>query len=497
MKTGYCKVKGNTMQRMTWRSRGSLALTGMLLLLLLLTMTVSIPTSVVLAQTAPTATPNDPAWLAFSLARKAIEEKEKIRLTVVQRWDFFQDDWSYPNPAHPGRITGIDSCVSTVIAVNARHQIWGWTISITSTRGTTYYARVSFDLKDVAVCDIAPQAAAVEPTAVPGATAVASGTLPTPIPGAAVSGSFELGGHIDGMSAQAINAARQSGMTWVKRQLLVSSGLDLGKKFIAEAKSNGFKILLGVVGDKGALASNPQAYYPTFAGFVAQLAAAGADAIEVWNEPNIDREWPSGQVNGANYVPLLAAAYNAIKAANPGTIVISGAPAPTGFFGAAGCAAAGCNDDVFMAQMAQAGAANYMDCLGLHYNEGIVSPSTNSGDPRGEYPTYYFGSMTNRGKSLFPSRPVCYTELGYLSGQGMGAPIPAGFAWANNVTLAQHAAWLAEAATLAAQRGDIRIMIIWNVNFTRWDSDPMGGYAIIRPDGSCPACSTLGAVMRR
>jgi len=74
------------------------------------------------------------------------------------------------------------------------------------------------------------------------------------------------------------------------------------------------------VGDKNALATNAQQYYQTYAGFVSELARAGADAIEVWNEPNIDREWPTGQVNGANYTQLLAVAYNAIKSANPNTL---------------------------------------------------------------------------------------------------------------------------------------------------------------------------------
>jgi hypothetical protein len=78
----------------------------------------------------------------------------------------------------------------------------------------------------------------------------------------------------------------------------------------------------------------------------------------------------------------------------------------------------------------------------------------------------------------------------------MGAPIPGAFAWAGNVTVAQHASWLAEAAVKASARGDVRIMIVWNVNFARWDSDPMGGYAIIRPGGGCPACDTLGTVMK-
>src|SRR5690606_20484336 len=121
----------------------------------------------------------------------------------------------------------------------------------------------------------------------------------------------------------------------------------------------------------------------------------GVDAIEVWNEPNIVREWPANSINGAIYTRMLAEAFNAIKTARSSTIVISGAPSPTGYFGAAGCAVnsptdAGCNDDTFMAQMAQAGAANYLDCVGLHYNEGIVAPSATSGDPRGNYPTYFF-----------------------------------------------------------------------------------------------------------
>src|SRR5690606_9904243 len=119
------------------------------------------------------------------------------------------------------------------------------------------------------------------------------------------------------------------------------------------------------------------------------------------------------------------------------------------------------------------------------------------GDPRGSYPTYYFQSMLGRGYAPFGGKPVCFTELGFLSGQGFSDPIPASFAWASNTTVAQHAAWLAEAATAAAQSGRVRLMIVWNVDFPLYTpTDPMGGYAMFRPDGSCPACDTLGAVMR-
>jgi hypothetical protein len=446
------------------------------------------PTGSVYAQVAATATPRDPVWLGFSLARDLVEEEEDVNLDIIRRWAFFQDDWTAPNANHPEKATGIDNCDSTVGIRDARREFYGWTYTITDLENNRYQARVSFDLEHVVLCDIVAEAAAA-PTSAPNTN------LPAPVSGSGATGGFELGGHVNGMTASAIDALNRSGMVWVKKQLPTFVGVQGGYDMINAAHNNGYKILLGIIGDKDALAADPAGYAQDFGTFVAAMAEAGADAIEVWNEPNIDREWPTGQVNGARYTDLLAVAYNAIKTANANTIVISGTPSPTGFFGAAGCADSGCNDDVFMQQMADAGAGQYLDCVGIHYNEGIVSPGTSSGDPRGEYPTYYFGSMINRAASRFPGKPICFTELGYLSGEGMGATIPATFAWASNVTVAEHAAWLADAASRAAARGDIRLMIIWNINFTRWDSDPMGGYAIIRPDGTCPACSTLGTVM--
>ena len=150
-----------------------------------------------------------------------------------------------------------------------------------------------------------------------------------------------------------------------------------------------------------------------------------------------------------------------------------------------------------MQQMAAAGAAQYMDCLGLHYNEGVVSPRQNSGDPRGSYPSYFFNSMLFRGAQSFPNSKICWSELGYLSAEGMNAPIPAGFDWTPNdpITVAEQAEWLADAARLSRDSGRVSLMIVWNVNFSAWGSDPQAGYAIVRPGGACPACASLGAAM--
>lgn len=433
---------------------------------------------------APTPTPNDPIWRAFSAARDAIEEERSTDLTLVQSYSWEQSDF---NPI------GIDSCVDLPEGEFSREVYYGWTFTITSLAGNTYTARVSFDLQAVAVCDRVETA----PPPVDGGTTTTNPDLPPPVAGGAVSGDFELGGHVLQLNANTVGLARQAGMTWIKKQLRFNLGDGTGtaQAMLNDARANGFKLLLGVVGQPSQM-GDYDSYINSYASFVGQVAALGVDAIEVWNEPNIDREWPTGQVNGGNYTRLLAAAFNAIKSANPNVIVISGAPAPTGFFGTAGCNANGCNDDVFMQQMADAGAAQYMDFVGLHYNEGIVSPQAGTGDPRDNYPTRYFGTMLARGLASFPGKQAIWTELGFLSGEDLGRPIPASFAWANGVTVQQHASWLAQAATLSAQSGRVRLMIVWNVDFPDMGGeDPMGGYAMFRPNGTCPACSTLGTVM--
>ncbi|MCZ7544502.1 MAG: hypothetical protein M5R40_13725 [Anaerolineae bacterium] len=342
-----------------------------------------------------------------------------------------------------------------------------------------------------------PTPAPVVPSGGGGGGSAGGGSNAAPVaPAGSMSvGSFELGGHVDGYPPVA--EMQQAGMRWVKYQLRYALGQDPGSAagLISAAQGAGFKVLLGIVGYPGEMASvGLDSYIPQFASFVGGVAALGPNAIEVWNEPNIDREWPNGQISGENYTRLLAAAYNAIKGANGSVMVISGALAPTGFAAPPGTSAAVWNDDVFYQSMANAGAANYMDCIGAHYNEGIVPPDWTSGDPRGGYPTYYLTSMINRAWAPFGgSRPVCITELGYLSPEGYGG-LPAGFTWAADTSVAEQAAWLAGAAVIAANSGQVRLMIIWNVNFSRYDSDPMAGFAMIRPGGTCPACQALAGV---
>jgi uncharacterized protein YraI len=389
--------------------------------------------------------------------------------------------------------------VGTTIALDGRSGDATWVRGITQNGDVGWVVQTSLSISvdqafslPVILREDPVTVGAPPPGAVPNSAAPAADTggpaapvvANTPVRG------FSYGGHVKFFGEAAVNAMRRAGMTWAKHQVRYFRGMspDGAAGIIADTHAKGFHVLLGVVGSPAELLT--PGYYDEYAAYLAGLAAAGADAIEVWNEPNIDREWPTGQISGAMYTDLLAKAYNAIKAANPNTLVISGAPAPTGFFG--GCQAGGCDDAVFIQQMAQAGAARYMDCVGVHYNEGIVPPTQTSGDPRSEYFTRYYPSMVSTYSRAFGGRkPLCFTELGYLSPEGLG-PLPPGFQWAQNVTVAQQANWLGQIIRAARRSGNVRLVIVWNVDFQQYDADPMAGYAIIRPDGSCPACDTIG-----
>lgn len=319
---------------------------------------------------------------------------------------------------------------------------------------------------------------------------------PTPVPSEPIAGDFELGGHV--FSFQHDTLMRSAEMTWVKRQVIWNQGDSANsvQGLINEARDKGFKILLSIKGNPSQIAPNPTQYYQQFAEYLGNVAAMGPEAIEVWNEQNIDREWPSGQISPQAYTQMLALAYNAIKARDNEVLVISGAPAPTGFFGGA-CTTAGCDDKPFIQGMKNAGAGSFMDCLGIHYNEGVLSPDATSGDPRGNpnHYTRYYSTMVNTYRTIFPNEPLCFTELGYLSREGYG-PLPDNYAWAANVTVQDQAAWLARAAALARDSDFVRLLIVWNVDATEYGDDPQAGYAIVRPDNTCIACTALASVMQ-
>ena len=299
-------------------------------------------------------------------------------------------------------------------------------------------------------------------------------------------GAIELGGQVPGSIGHA-SAMQQAHMKWVKFQAPYGE-IDPGGAagYVAAGHSAGFKVLLSL----------PGSHYPTsidyggYISYVTAVAGSHPDAIEVWNEMNIKNEWPSGQIDPNAYVnQMLAPAFNAIKTASPSTMVIIGALAPTGFDNGTDA----WSDQRYAAGMAAAGAGKYADCVGVHHNSGTTAPNVSSGRPEGDHYSWYFLPTINVDHTAAPNLPVCLTEFGYLTPEGYG-PLPSAFSWGQNTTLADQAAWLAQGYQIAQGLGYVRLVIVWNVDFTQYGDDPQAGYAIVRQDGSCPACASLGAV---
>ncbi|MFN2276579.1 MAG: LysM peptidoglycan-binding domain-containing protein [Candidatus Promineifilaceae bacterium] len=332
-----------------------------------------------------------------------------------------------------------------------------------------------------------PQQNEAVQTAAPAAAAAAPAA---PVAAPSYGGGFELGGQTQSFANREL--MHDIGMTWVKRQHKWSPGdsPEAVAGLIADAHNSGFKILLSIPGANTYPAPGG-IDFNAYVDFLGGVAALGPDAIEVWNEQNIDFEWPAGEIDPTSYVSnMLAPAYNAIKSANPNVLVIGGALAPTGFDNGVNAWA----DSRYVAGMAAAGAARYMDCIGVHHNSGATSPSATSGHPAGTHYSWYFRPTMDLYYNAFGgATKVCFTELGYVSPEGFPGISPQ-FGWAADNTVAEHAQWLAEAVRLAQSSGKVRMLIIFNVDFTHYDpnGDPQAGYAIVRPDGSCPACDALG-----
>lgn len=317
------------------------------------------------------------------------------------------------------------------------------------------------------------------------------GTTPPPPPtttGMGLGGQTQTFAHPEAMS--------RAGMSWVKFQHKWQPGDDpsvlLGQ--IQQGKNAGFKVLYSITGADTYPAAGT-INFTAFVDFVRGVASLSSppDAIEIWNEMNIDFEWPAGEINPTSYVNnMLAPAYQAIKGVNSNILVISGAPAPTGFDNGTNAWA----DNRYVSGMVAAGAAQYADCIGVHHNAGATAPSATTGHPGGSHYSWYYTATRDLYYNAFGgARQLCFTELGYLSSEGYGG-LPANFSWASGNSVAEQAAWLAEAYTLSQNSGRVRLLIIYNVDFTSYDpnGDPQAGYAMIRPDGSCPACDSLEAV---
>ncbi len=276
------------------------------------------------------------------------------------------------------------------------------------------------------------------------------------------------------------------------------------------AKEYGIKVMLSIVtapdwarepGNTRLDEVGPPADPQTYANFITALLyryPGMVHAIEVWNEMNIDREWASVYgLSAQNYVKLLRTAYNAIKAVDPGIIVISGALSPTGW----NDGVRAYDDFVYMDMLIQAGVLETADCVGAHHNGYNIGPNVPwnqvPNDPRATFRgpfdnphhSWSFYSTLNgyaqRIQQAGSNKKLCITEFGWPTTEDLNG-YPRGFEFANDNTLAEQAQFLGEAIEAMESWGFVWLAWIWNLNYgpqAGWDAtNDNVPYSLIRPE---------------
>jgi hypothetical protein len=189
-----------------------------------------------------------------------------------------------------------------------------------------------------------------------------------------------------------LNLIREGGFHWVKQTFAWENIEGAGKghldwsfsdRVVQQVNESNLKLLARISTDpqkRDFWAGLPPDSADHFADYVFALAsrysckpeAVGCiQAYQVWNEPNLSREWGHKRPNPAEYVYFLGRAYEAIKQANPNALVISAGMAPTGDNNELAMP-----DDLFYEQMYEAmggSSDGYFDALGVH-GVGFAAP---------------------------------------------------------------------------------------------------------------------------
>jgi hypothetical protein len=115
--------------------------------------------------------------------------------------------------------------------------------------------------------------------------------------------------------------------------------------------------------------------YTNFCSVIAARYKGKVAAYQVWNEPNLAREWGGNPPDPVQYVEMLRQCYLAIKASDSAALVISAGLSPTGN----GLPEAIPHTD-FLQGMYKAGAAPYFDLLGVHAPGFKAAPEASPDD---------------------------------------------------------------------------------------------------------------------
>jgi LysM repeat protein len=306
---------------------------------------------------------------------------------------------------------------------------------------------------------------------------------------------------------------KDAGLTWVKELFPWRSIEGAGKgifdwsvsdNVVQTLNDRGLKIIARVdfqpawARADGANNGPPDNYrdYGDFLHALATRYKGRVQAYEVWNEPNLAREWGDRAPNAAEYVALLRVAYARIKEADPSAIVITAGLAPTG----TGLPHA-IPDVQYLREMYQAGAKNYFDVLGVHAPGYKAAPETSPDEVQnnrelGGRRFFCFRHVEDlrqvMGENGDAGKQVAVLEFGWTSDMRPGSP----YSW-HAVSEETKAQYIVRAFQWARDHwspwmGAMTVLSIANPSWT--EAEEQYWWSITNPDGTVrPAYDTLKA----
>jgi hypothetical protein len=246
-----------------------------------------------------------------------------------------------------------------------------------------------------------------------------------------------VGGYVDVLDNQTLAAMTQANMTLIRWNIPFSDEPEVNantivfvRSIIAQSHAAGFSVVLTVVPQSVENPDTPERN-AAFQEFAVQVATQAPDAIELWAKPE-----------------LLSTTTEAIKATNPRVLVISGALAPAELV----------NNASYYESL------ETIDCVGVMYEADEDSSASDLVNDLGTI------------RETVLTKPLCLTALSYA---------------ADSAAVEEQANFYEELFNNPLD--GVMLIAIYRVAPVEGALDFVNSHALIREDGSCPACDAIGA----
>lgn len=223
----------------------------------------------------------------------------------------------------------------------------------------------------------------------------------------------------------------------------------------------------------------------TFAIFVGEVAGryvGRVDAYEIWSQPNKRLNWmttdvtlrsdgfPDAHLSETAYIDLLRIAYNAIKENDSDALVITAGLEPTAINDDYNAI----SNDVFFEALLQQGASEFSDGFGIHVDGYSNAPDARccgevNVDPEyDEVFQYFFADILDKYRSIMNSNgasdsPLWITGFGWGTGEGASGD-GSGVEFVRSNSAQDVADYIEQAFAIGEERGDVALMIQYNLN---------------------------------